>query len=228
MKYTVILFLGFTLVVMPYLEANGIEIKSEEDKINYSIGYQIGGDFKKQGIKLNSEAVVKGIEDATTDDQPLLSEEEIRTTLIMLKKRIVADQEAEIKLAKANQQEAGVEFLAANSKKEGVVVLPSGLQYKVITTGTGKQPTLDDTVTVHYRGTRINGSIFSNTYRVGKPDSIELAKVIPGLQEALPMMKEGAKWELYIPANLAFGERGPLEGNAVIYEVELLAVQPKN
>lgn len=227
MKHPLALLLGMTLVATPCLAAKGIELTNQEEKINYSVGYQIGNDFKNQGVALKSEALVKGIEDALAAEKPLMNEEEMRTTLVDLKKKIVDEQVAKNKEINAKLKEEGGAFLAANAKKEGVVVLPSGLQYKVIKAGDGQKPTVNDTVTVNYIGTRVDGKEFSNTYRAGKPDTIELAKVIPGWQEALPLMQEGAKWELYIPYNLAFGELGPLEGNTVIFEVELLKIEPK-
>ncbi|OHB32688.1 MAG: hypothetical protein A2X84_02310 [Desulfuromonadaceae bacterium GWC2_58_13] len=226
MKHPLTLLLGIALIASPCWGASEMALTTDKDKINYSVGYQIGGDFKRQNLELKPEALVKGIEDALSGGKPMMSDEEMQTTLIELKKKIVAEQEAQQTRATAKFREEGKVFLEENAKKEGVVVLPSGLQYKVIKDGTGKQPTLADRITVNHRGTLINGKEFGSSYRHGKPDTIELTKTIPGWQEALPMMKEGAKWELYIPSNLAFGERGPLEGNAVIYEVELLAVEP--
>lgn len=227
MKYPAALVLGMMLVSTPCRADNEFNLTSREDKINYSVGYQIGGDFKRQEVTLKADALLKGIEDALAAQNPMMNEEEMRTTLIDLKKKIVDAQMAKSKAVNAQLKEEGTSFLAVNAKKDGVVVLPSGLQYKIITAGTGKSPTLDDLVTVNYIGTRVDGKEFSNTYRAGKPDTIELTKVIPGWQEALPLMREGAKWELYIPYNLAFGELGPLEGNTVIFVVELLKVEPK-
>lgn len=226
MKNPITLLLGITLIAAPCWGSDDVALKTDQDKISYSVGYQIGGDFKRQNVELKPEALVKGIEDAASGGQPLLAEEEMQSTLIELKKKILADQEEQMKQMTQKHREEGKAFLEDNAKKEGVIVLPSGLQYKVIKAGTGKKPTLADKVTVNYRGTRINGKEFSSSYRSGNPETIALTKVIPGLQEALPMMKEGAKWELYIPSNLAFGERGPLEGNTVIYEVELVTVEP--
>jgi len=226
MKHPFTLLLGITLIAAPCWGADDLALKTDQDKISYSVGYQIGGDFKRQKVELKSDALVRGIQDAVSEGKPLLSEQEMQTTLIDLKKKIVADQEAMMKEMNQKHREEGKAFLEANAKKEGVVVLPSGVQYKVITAGTGKKPTLADKVTVNYRGTRINGKEFSSSYRDGKPESIALNKVVPGLQEALQMMKEGAKWEIYIPSNLAFGERGPLEGNTVIYDMELVSVEP--
>jgi FKBP-type peptidyl-prolyl cis-trans isomerase FklB len=226
MKHPVISLLGIALLATTCWGAAEIALTTDQDKTNYSVGYQIGGDFKRQGLELKPEALVKGIEDALAGSKPLLTEEEMHATLINLKKKILAEEEAKRAQATKQLREEGQAFLEANAKKEGVVVLPSGLQYKVIKAGTGKQPTLEDSIKVNYRGTRINGKEFGSSYRQGKPDVIALKKTIPGWQEALPLMKEGAKWELYLPSHLAFDERGPLEGVAVIYEVELVAVEP--
>jgi FKBP-type peptidyl-prolyl cis-trans isomerase FklB len=225
MKHPLAMLLGITLIATPCLAAKHIEIKSHEEKINYSVGYQIGKDFKDQAVTLKADVLLRGISDAI-NGQPSMSQEDMHRTLIDLKKKIVAEQAAINEAAKSRLEKEGAAFLAENAKKEGIVVLPSGLQYKVLREGNGRHPTLTDKVSVNYRGTRINGREFSNTYRTGKPDIIELAKVIPGWREALPLMQEGAKWEMYIPSNLAFGESGPLEGNVVIYEVELLKVLP--
>lgn len=119
----------------------------------------------------------------------------------------------------------GRESLSANARKEGVVVQPNGLQYKVLKEGSGKSPTLKDTVVVNYRATKIDGQEFDSSYRDGKPTDIPLEKVIPGWQEALPLMKEGTKCQLFIPADLAFDERGPLADRTVIYEIELIEVK---
>lgn len=201
-------------------------LESTPDKISYSVGYQIGGDFKRQGVALNRDALIKGIEDALDEHgTPLLSPEEMKATLVDLKKRLVADQDRQKAAAAEKYRGEGREFLATNAGRNGVVTLPSGLQYKVLTDGNGRQPTLKDTVSVNYRGTLLDGREFDSSYRDGKPVTFPLTSVIPGWKEAIPLMKEGAKWQLFIPADLAFGERGPLADRTVIYELELLAVQ---
>jgi FKBP-type peptidyl-prolyl cis-trans isomerase FklB len=118
----------------------------------------------------------------------------------------------------------GAAFLAANANKPGVITLPSGLQYRVIQAGKGRRPALTDTVTVHYHSTLINGNEFGGT-REGMPESFAVNEVIPGLEEALQLMQQGAKWELYIPPELGFGRRGALEDQTLIYEIELLDIQ---
>jgi FKBP-type peptidyl-prolyl cis-trans isomerase FklB len=201
-------------------------LKDEKDRINYSVGYQIGGDFQRQGVELNPEMLVQGIRDALGEIQPLMTEEEMRTTLVDLKKKIVTEEEKQRKARVEKFREEGRKFLVENAGKEGVVTLPSGLQYKVLQEGTGKKPTLKDTVTVNYRGTKVDGTDFDSSYKDGKPATFPLSNVIPGWQEALPMMKEGARWKLFLPPKLAFGDKGPLEDQTVVYEIELISVLP--
>ncbi|BET57239.1 hypothetical protein GEO60473_02790 [Geobacter sp. 60473] len=149
----------------------------------------------------------------------------MRSTLLALKRKITADQEAQRRRNTGKYQREGREFLASNAKKPGVHTLASGVQYKVLKEGAGRMPTPGDTVTVHYRGTLVDGNEFDSTYRDDKPRTFPLTNVIPGWKELLPMMKEGARWQMFIPFDLAFGERGPLADRTVIYEVEMISVQ---
>lgn len=227
MKYLLIIFLNLAVLAGTCLASDTLQLQDEKDKISYSVGYQVGGDFKKQGVDLNPDALVKGVQDALAGSgQPLLSSEEMQSILVALKKKIDTALEQEKKKTLEGYRGEGRAFLAENGKKQGVVTLPSGLQYKVLVQGTGKSPTLEDTVTVNYRGTLINGKEFDSSYRDNKPATVRLSTLIPGWQEALPLMKEGGKWQIFVPADLAFGERGPLAEQVVIYEIELLSVQP--
>jgi len=207
--------------------AEPVDLKTETGRINYSVGYQIGGDFKRQGIDLDSLALAQGIEDALQTESPRIAPEVMENTLKSLKERIDAGQKEQRLSQLEKYRGEGRDFLAANGKKEGVVTLPSGLQYRVLKEGIGPRPTLSDTVTVHYRGTQIDGSEFDSSYRRNEPATFPLTDVIPGWQEALPLMREGGRWQLFIPADLAFGERGPLAERVVIYEIELLRVNPQ-
>jgi len=204
------------------------EIKDTKGKINYSIGYQIGGDFKRRGIDLDPDLIVKGIQDALSESKPLMTPQEMRKTLVDLKKKIVADQRKQQKEQGQKNLAEGKAFLAKNAKQKGVVTLPSGLQYKVIRKGNGTSPKKTDSVTVNYRGTLIDGTEFDSSYKRGKPATFRVDGVIAGWTEALQRMKPGAKWQLFIPANLAYGERGagPRIGpnSALIFEVELTKV----
>jgi len=206
-------------------------LETEKVRINYSVGYQIGGDFKRQGVEIDPKMLVRGIEDALSDEEPLMTPEEMRTTLVDLKKKITTYQQEQQKAAAEKNLAEGQAFLAENGKKEGVTTLPSGLQYMVIREGTGISPQPTDTVTVHYRGTLLDGTEFDSSYSRNQPATFRADRVIAGWKEALQLMKPGAKYELFIPADLAYGVRGSGSkigpNSTLIFEVEMLSVQPK-
>jgi FKBP-type peptidyl-prolyl cis-trans isomerase FklB len=199
-------------------------LKSDKQKFSYAVGFQIGQNLKRQNLDLDSKAFNQGAQDAITSANPRLKPEEMQAAFQLQQKKEMEKQEA---LMKKNL-EAGQAFLDANKKKEDVITLPSGLQYKVITEGKGKQPKSTDTVVAHYRGTLINGTEFDSSYKRNEPATIPVAGVIKGWQEVLPLMKEGAKWQVYIPAELAYGPRGggSIGPNEVlIFDIELLSVK---
>jgi FKBP-type peptidyl-prolyl cis-trans isomerase FklB len=202
-------------------------LKNQKEKMSYIIGMDIGNNLKKQSIDVDPNILSKGIKDALAAGKPLLTEQEISETMAAFQKEMMAKQE---QVAKKNKTE-GDAFLSENKKKEGVKTLPSGLQYKVIKTGTGKKPKSTDTVTTHYRGTLINGTEFDSSYKRGQTVSFPVSGVVPGWTEALQLMEEGAKWQLFIPSNLAYGERGAgglIGPNAtLIFEIELISIQEK-
>jgi FKBP-type peptidyl-prolyl cis-trans isomerase len=206
------------------------ESKEQKDKISYSVGYQVGGDFKRQGVELNPKLFLKGVQDAMSGAKPQMTPQEMNQTLVDLKKKIVADERKD-RQAKAQKALAeGEAFLAANGKKEGVVTLPTGLQYKVVREGSGASPKATDNVTVNYRGTLVDGTEFDSSYKRNKPAAFRVDRVIPGWTQALTMMKTGAKWQLFIPAKLGYGEHGAgtkiPPGSTLIFDVELVSVQP--
>ena len=202
-----------------------VQLMTDSDKISYSVGYQVGGDFKSQGVELNSKAMLRGVQDALSGGAPLMEQEAMRRTLIDLKRKVVAVDQAKKRQDLTQRIAEGRKFLEENAKKEGVVSLPSGLQYKVIGEGTGKTPGPKDTVTVHYKGTLIDGTEFDSSYRRNEPATFRVDGVIKGWTEALQLMKEGAKWQLFIPPDLAYGERGPLADRTLLFDVELISVQ---
>lgn len=231
MKLQLIAALGILLLAFQVNAEENLVLKNEKDKVSYIIGMDIGKNFKKQPIDIDPDILTRGIKDAISGGKPLLTEQEIQETMATFQKKMMAKQEELAKkLGEKNKREGEV-FLAENKKKEDVKTLPSGLQYKVVKAGTGKKPKLTDTVTAHYRGTLIDGTEFDSSYRRGQPISSPVAGVIPGWTEALQLMEEGAKWQLFIPPNLAYGERGAgrdIGPNAtLIFEVELLSVQEK-
>ena len=205
---------------------NKPQLKDLKDKVSYSIGLDLGFNFKKQKLELNPDALLAGVKDAQSGKQPLLNENEVKETMTALTKQIEDKQKA---VAEQNVKD-GEKFLAENKKKEGVKTTASGLQYKIIKEGTGPQPKLTDAVVANYRGTLINGTEFDSSYKRGQPATFPLTGVIKGWTEALQLMKVGSKYQLFIPANLAYGDRGmgPDLGpnSTLIFEVELVGIQP--
>jgi len=204
-----------------------VELKNQKAKDSYSLGYQYGEAFKKQAVDIDLEVFAAGMRDGFGGKESLMSPAEIEENLSSLKKRLFAAQQLQLKERAARNREEGDAFLAENAKKKQVVTLPSGLQYKVLADGTGKTPKSQDEVTVHYRGTFIDGTEFDSSYKRGKPESFQVGGVIAGWTEALQMMKEGSKWELFVPSGLAYGERGMGRippNSTLIFEVELISV----
>jgi len=208
--------------------ADKVDLKSQKDKESYSLGYQFGESLKMQGLDINLDVYTSAIRDALAGKGPQLSQEEIRATIMDVQKRTMASQQKAVKEQGDKSLAEGKAFLAANAKKEGVRTLPSGLQYKVVAEGSGKTPKATDEVTVNYKGTLVDGREFDNSYKRGAPANFRLDKVIKGWTEALQLMKEGSKWQLFIPPELGYGERGagPVPPNSVlIFEVELISVK---
>ena len=228
MKLRVIGVLGILFLVSQVNAQENLVLKNQKDKISYIIGMDIGTNLKKQSIDIDSNILAKGVKDALAGMKPLLTEQEIQETMVAFQKEMMVKQ-AEV--AKKNKAE-GEAFLTENKKKEGVKTLLSGLQYKVIKAGTGKKPKSTDTVTAHYRGTLINGSEFDSSYKRGQPATFPVSGgMISGWTEALQLMEVGAKWQLFIPPNLAYGEQGAgrdIGPNAtLIFEIELVSIQEK-
>jgi FKBP-type peptidyl-prolyl cis-trans isomerase FklB len=222
MKLRVIVVFGILFLVSQVSAQEKLVLKNQKEKVSYSIGLNIGrnlgSDLKRQSIDIDPNILAKGIQDALSGANPLLSNEEIQETMVAFQKEMME-----------KQKQRGEAFLSENKKKEGVKTLPSGLQYKVTQVGTGKKPKLNDMVTVQYRGTLVDGTEFDSSYRRGQPATFQVSEVIPGWREALPLMGEGAKWQLFVPPNLAYGERGAgglIGPNAtLIFEIELISVQ---
>jgi FKBP-type peptidyl-prolyl cis-trans isomerase FklB len=231
MKLQVMAALGILFLALQVSAEENLVLKNQKDKVSYIIGTEIGKNFKKQSIDIDPDVLTRGIKDAISGGKPLLTEQEVQETMATFQKEMMAKQEdLTKKLGEKNKKEGEV-FLSENKKKEGVKTLPSGLQYKVIKGGIGKKPKINDTVTTHYRGTLIDGTEFDSSYRRGQPVSFPVSGVIPGWTEALQLMEEGAKWQLFIPPNLAYGERGTgrdIGPNAtLIFEIELISIQEK-
>ena len=204
---------------------NKTALTSDLDRASYSIGMSLGSDFKSRGIDVNPDIIAMGMRDIIEGNETLLSQEEAIAALQKLQEMAVAKQQETLAMMAAENKLEGETFLAENGQREGVVTTATGLQYEVITEGTGKTPQATDQVKVDYRGSFIDGTEFDSSYERGEPVSFSVEGIIPGWTEALLMMKEGAKWKLYIPANLGYGEQGAppvIEPNStLIFEVEL-------
>jgi len=204
--------------------ADALNFDENTTRINYSLGYQIGGDFKRQNVDMDAAAVVQGIEDALAGAEPKMPAADMRQTLADLKKKVVAEQRKRSVERELDLLAEGEAFLKENAGKADVVTTDSGLQYEIIKEGTGKSPGPQDQVTVHYTGTLIDGKQFDSSHKRGEPATFRLDGVIKGWSEGLQLMKEGGKAKLFIPPSLAYGDRGPLGHRTLIFDVELISV----
>jgi len=203
---------------------------SDAEIVGYTLGTQFGKGMKKGGDSIDREKFIQGFNDALDDKTIAIDEERVRKVMEDFRKNaMLKQQEENKKTAEANLQQQKT-FFEENGKKEGVVSLPSGLQYKVITEGAGASPSVTDRIKINYRGTFPDGKEFDSSYKRGKPAELQVNKTIPGWKEALPLMKTGAKWELYIPSELAYGVMGRQPhippNQMLVFEVELLEVLP--
>jgi FKBP-type peptidyl-prolyl cis-trans isomerase FklB len=206
--------------------------KTQKDKLSYAIGMNVGTSLHRQSIEVDPNIVRQGLEDALAGGKTLLSEEEARAALTELQNDIRKKQQEKMQVAGEANKKEGDAFLAANKAKEGVVALPSGLQYKILSAGTGPKPTASDSVVCNYRGTLIDGKEFDSSYKRGQPATFPVGGVIKGWTEALQLMPVGSKWQLFVPSELAYGDRGTgsdIGPNAtLIFELELLSIQSKD
>ena len=197
---------------------------SDADKFSYAIGFQVGQGFKRDNIKVNTQVMAEAINDVLNDKAPQISVDEMRAAMESAQKKLLAARASKGDKAKAD----GQAFLAANKKKAGVITLDSGLQYKILLSGKGKQPTAEASITAHYRGALIDGKEFDSSYRRNAPATFNVNQVIPGWKEVLPLMHEGDKWQVFIPSELAYGERGSSSAigpnETLVFEIELIKV----
>jgi FKBP-type peptidyl-prolyl cis-trans isomerase len=223
--------LGLVLFAVGLNAQDAAPLKTPKEKTAYALGVAVGKSFQAQGVDADANLIAQGLKDALGGGKLLITDDEFRSLMTAFQQS-VTEKQAAVKAAQADSnKKAGEAFLADNAKKDGVTTLPSGLQYKIITAGSGAKPTDADTVTCQYRGTLIDGTEFDSTYKNGQPAIIEVGRVIPGFKEALKLMPVGSKFQFFIPAEQAYGERGA--GNvigpnaALIFEVELMAIQGK-
>ena len=204
-------------------------LKSDLDKLSYSIGTDLGKNFKSQGIEVNPAVLADGIKDGMSGATLKLTDDQMKDVLTKFQKDLMEKRTAEFNKKAEENKVKGEAFLAKNKSKEGVVTLPSGLQYKIVKNGTGAKPGKDDNVTVEYKGTLMSGEVFDSTEKTGKPATFKLSQVIPGWTEALQLMPVGSTWEIYVPSNLAYGQRsvgGPIGPNeTLIFNIHLISAK---
>jgi FKBP-type peptidyl-prolyl cis-trans isomerase len=233
MKHVVMCAVCLALLATPAMPAEKKdELKTQKDKVSYLLGVDMGrklrAELEKQSIDFDPAVLAKGIKDAVGGGKLLLTDAELLEIRTALQNDITARNMERVKALAEKNKKDGDAFLAENRKKDGVKTTESGLQYKIITAGTGSSPAATDNVTVNYRGTLIDGTEFDSSYKRGEPVSFSLNQVIKGWTEGIQLMKEGGKFTFFIPSELAYGERGtpggPIGPNAVlIFEVELLS-----
>jgi len=213
----------------PKTTETSTSLSNNTDRMSYSIGVDIGRNFKSQNIDLNADMIAQGIKDGLSNNNKyLMTPKEMQETLMNFQKDLIAKRQAMLQQVGEKNRTESASFLEANKKKEGVVTLKDGLQYKILKEGSGESPKATDVVTVNYEGTFPNGQVFDSSYARGKPSSFPVNAVIPGWTEALMLMKPGAEWMLYIPSDLAYGDhgQGPIAPNqALVFKVQLISVQ---
>jgi len=206
-----------------------LALKTPKDKFSYALGMNLGANLHKQAVPVDPNILARGLKDALAGGKTLLTDDEARVALMQVQKDVQQKQQEKMQQAAEGNKKEGDAFLSANKGKEGIIALPSGLQYKILKEGTGPKPAATDSVVCNYRGTLINGKEFDSSYKAGQPVTFPVNGVIKGWTEALQLMPVGSKWQLFIPADLAYGDRGAGAdigpGATLIFEVELLSIQ---
>lgn len=229
MRYVILAAALLLLLAGKAFAADKVELKTDKDKNSYAVGADIGSGLKRQGLALDPDLVGKGFKDGYSGGKTLLTPEETKERVAAVQQEMQQKATEEMRSMGEKNMKTGEAFLAENKKKPGTQTLPSGLQYQVIKEGKGQKPKATDTVKANYRGTLINGTEFDSSEKRGEPATFQLDKVIPGWTEALQLMPVGSKWRLFIPSELAYGDRGA--GNLIspnstlIFDVELLGIE---
>jgi len=200
------------------------EVKTDDQKLSYSMGTYFAMGIAQQDVKLDVPAFIQAVEDVLNKNEPQISIQEMQEILTKYKETVAAEET----MAIAKNKKAGEAFLAENKKKEGVVVTTSGLQYKILKQGSGAKPAAGSSVTVHYKGTLVDGTVFDSSFDRGQPATLSLGQVIKGWQEAVPMMTTGSTWQIYVPSELAYGDRAASEvigpASTLVFDIELISV----
>ncbi|MBI4811413.1 MAG: FKBP-type peptidyl-prolyl cis-trans isomerase [Ignavibacteriales bacterium] len=231
MKYLLIVVLTIGILACQSNTQDKVQLKTLKDSVSYSIGMSIGQNLKMQQVNVEPAVLAEGIKDILDSSKTLMTDQEAQTVMMNFQKEMMAKQEEKMKAQGEINKTAGENFLSENKKKEDVVALPNGLQYKVIKMGNGPKPKATDTVSVHYRGTLIDGTEFDSSIKRGQPATFPLNGVIKGWTEGLQLMPVGSKFEFFVPSDLAYGDRGAGQligpNSTLIFEVELLFINGK-
>lgn len=228
MKLQLIILLGFSILAGQTSAGEGAVLKTQKDQVSYGIGVNIARSFKADEVEFDPDLVLRGMKDASSGEKLLMRDKELRQVMNSFQGELRQKANQRQRVAAVDNKKEGEAFLAANKMKEGVVSLASGVQYTVLKMGEGKKPTDTDTVEVNYRGALLNGTEFDSSDD-GKPATLKVTQLIPGWKEALKLMPAGSKWQLFIPPQLAYGERGVGRdigpNQTLFYEVELVGVK---
>jgi FKBP-type peptidyl-prolyl cis-trans isomerase FklB len=228
MNKTLYAALAASLLVLPALSRGDDTLTTDKDKVSYSMGVDMGRNLQKQGIDVNPDVLLEGLKDGIAGGALKMSDADMQATMTAFIQGVRAKLAEKEQAQGADNKAKGEAYLEANKKKDGWNVTPSGLQYKIITTGTGAKPAATDTVVTNYRGTTIDGTEFDSSYKRNQPAEFPVNEVIPGWTEALQMMPVGSKWQLAIPASLAYGEKAPPEigpNSVLLFDIELLGIK---
>jgi FKBP-type peptidyl-prolyl cis-trans isomerase FklB len=203
------------------------DVESEKGKLSYAVGWDIGADIARRSTEFDVDSLIAAIRDVVAEKEPKVSPEEMRALLTALQEKVRAEQVEAFKKLSEENQAAADKFLAANKSKTGIVTLPSGVQYRIIEEGDGPRPGLDSKVSVHYRGSKLDGHEFDSSFARGTPEEFTVNSVLKGWQEVLPLMKVGSTWQIFVPPELAFGARGnpPVGPNeALMFDLKLVEI----
>ena len=205
------------------------DVNTEKGKLSYAVGWDIGADIQRRSTEFDVESLIAAIRDVVAESEPRVSPEEMRTLLTALQEKVRAEQVEQFRALSEKNQAESEAFLEANKSKTGIVALPSGVQYRIIEEGDGARPGLESKVSVHYRGSKMDGREFDSSFARGTPEEFTVNAVLAGWQEVLPLMKAGSTWQIFVPPELAFGARGnpPVGPNeALMFDIKLVEILP--
>ena len=203
------------------------DVNTEKGKLSYAVGWDIGADIARRSTEFDVESLIAAIRDVVAEKEPKVSAEEMQTLLAALQEKVRAEQVEQFRVLSEKNQAESEAFLEANKSKTGIVALPSGVQYRIIEEGDGARPGLESQVSVHYRGSKLDGREFDSSFARGTPEEFTVNAVLQGWQEVLPLMKAGSTWQIFVPPELAFGARGnpPVGPNeALMFDLKLVEI----